>query len=345
MIMVESRFRVANGMESAVRDAFLHRPGLVDDVVGFLGMDVYQAAADGSIFHLVTRWTDQATYDAWHRSDAHRHSHAFIPRGLKLDATFTRLTVLNRLNTAGAMPSAATALGDSSAAVATWLADAGSTYVAVFTADGRGCTLNSALADRLGHPQAPVLLETRDLLANDEADELAARIQRLRAAGHRGVGEVFLLNAVNAHRSPFTLRCRIDVQPGYVLMVGEGTDRDEDRLRDELLQTNNQLAVLARERERQRQALHGANRELARVHAELASAMTTLETSYWHIERIGELLPLCLDCGDVKSAGGSWEPVREFLMANARTPFLSHGYCPPCAARYMATMNGGGVPT
>ena len=39
MIMVESRFRVANGMEDAVRNAFLSRPGFVDGVIGFLGMD------------------------------------------------------------------------------------------------------------------------------------------------------------------------------------------------------------------------------------------------------------------------------------------------------------------
>jgi|GEM_PF-1727920 len=97
MIMVESRFRVANGMEEAVRNTFLDRPGLVDDVTGFLSMEVYAASDDHCVFHLVTRWTDHAAYDVWHRSDAHHRSHAFIPRGVTLDATFTRLTLLERL--------------------------------------------------------------------------------------------------------------------------------------------------------------------------------------------------------------------------------------------------------
>ena len=45
MIMVESRFRVANGMEDAVRNAFLSRPGFVDGVIGFLGIDVQRGYA------------------------------------------------------------------------------------------------------------------------------------------------------------------------------------------------------------------------------------------------------------------------------------------------------------
>ena len=219
MIMVESRFRVANGLESSVHDAFINRPHLVDSAPGFLGMEVYEAADDATIFHLVTRWADQGSYDTWHRGEAHHASHAFMPRGLRLDASYTRLTIL---------------------------------------------------------------------------------------------------------------RC---------IEGGDPVEDDHRRLHDEMTRTNNDLAVLAREREAQRRELHEANVELARVHGELSSALQTLESSHWHIQRIHELLPMCLDCGEVKSGDGTWQSVRDFLMENATSPFLSHGYCPACAARVLASLD------
>ena len=336
MIMVESRFRVANGMEDSVRSAFLNRPGLVDDVTGFLGMEVYSAADDRCVFHLVTRWADHAAYDAWHRSEAHHESHAFMPRGLKLDAAFTRLTELERLEPGAHVPAIVDVLTDAAAALARWLDEGESTYVMLVNAGNDSAVLNRALADRLGVSLAagPVPLST--LCANDEASGLAERIARHRSAGQRGIAEEFLLNLVNASGSPFTLQCRMDTQRGHALIVGECAEGPDDRLRDELLHTNNQLAVLAREREAARQALERARDELAEVNEEQAVTLKALESSYWHIERIHELLPICMDCGEVKSADGSWQHLREFLMANAKNPFLSHGYCPECQARGLA---------
>ncbi|MDB4908192.1 MAG: antibiotic biosynthesis monooxygenase [Gemmatimonadetes bacterium] len=336
MIMVESRFRVANGMADDVRNAFLHRPGLVDDVTGFLGMEVYVASDDHCVFHLVTRWTDAAAYTAWHRSDAHHNSHAFIPRGLKLEAAFTRLTTLERLAPKDHTPTVAEALADAAPAVATWLDQGYGMYVLLVGADGQAIALNRALAERLEVPFPAGSPALTTLLANDEATELSDRIARLRGAGTRGITEAFLLNPVNASGSLFTLHCRMDVQPTYAVILAEGADGADDRLRDELLTTNNLLAVLAREREAARQALEGARSELARVNAEQAATLEALHASYWHIQRIQELLPICMDCGEVKSADGGWQPVREFMTANAMTPFLSHGYCPACAARQLA---------
>ncbi len=50
MILVMSRFRVANDRAEAVREAFLHRPHLVDDVRGFLGMEVFTDSTDPVLF-------------------------------------------------------------------------------------------------------------------------------------------------------------------------------------------------------------------------------------------------------------------------------------------------------
>ena len=72
MVTVISRFRVRNGLEEEVRKAFLNRPRFVEKAAGFCGLEVLTDAADPSLFLLLTRWTDEASFRAWHRSDAHR---------------------------------------------------------------------------------------------------------------------------------------------------------------------------------------------------------------------------------------------------------------------------------
>jgi heme-degrading monooxygenase HmoA len=86
-----SRFRVRNGMEGDVADAFRARPHLVDDAPGFLRMDVLSPAEDPAEFWLVTYWRDEESFRAWHRGHTFRESHAGIPKGLRLDAAATEL--------------------------------------------------------------------------------------------------------------------------------------------------------------------------------------------------------------------------------------------------------------
>lgn len=86
-----SRFRVRNGMEEEVSAAFRERPHLVDGTPGFIRMDVLSPSEDGSEFWLVTYWSDEASFRAWHHSHVYRESHAGIPKGLKLDPSATEL--------------------------------------------------------------------------------------------------------------------------------------------------------------------------------------------------------------------------------------------------------------
>lgn len=79
-----SRFRVANGLDDAVRDAFVARPHLVDSAEGFVRMQVLQGLDDPADFLLITFWRDSECFDRWFRSDAHRASHQGIPKGLKV---------------------------------------------------------------------------------------------------------------------------------------------------------------------------------------------------------------------------------------------------------------------
>jgi heme-degrading monooxygenase HmoA len=86
-----SRFRVANGMEGDVAEAFRARPHFVDDAPGFLRMDVLSPADDTAEFWLVTYWSDEESFRVWHRSHQYRDSHSYIPKGLKLDPSATEL--------------------------------------------------------------------------------------------------------------------------------------------------------------------------------------------------------------------------------------------------------------
>ena len=48
------------------------------------------------------------------------------------------------------------------------------------------------------------------------------------------------------------------------------------------------------------------------------------------LQRRDAVLPICMECGRVKTASGGWQDVARFLEDNVIP--LSHGYCPGCAA-------------
>ncbi|HEY9422625.1 MAG TPA: antibiotic biosynthesis monooxygenase [Thermoanaerobaculia bacterium] len=79
-----SRFTVANGMEAEVRQAFRDRPHLVDDVPGFVRMEVLSPVDDPREIWLLTYWSDERSFQSWHRGHLHHEAHKGIPKGLKL---------------------------------------------------------------------------------------------------------------------------------------------------------------------------------------------------------------------------------------------------------------------
>ncbi|MCM2340784.1 MAG: antibiotic biosynthesis monooxygenase [Rhodoferax sp.] len=78
-------------MDEDVRQAFLQRPHNVDQVPGFIRMEVANPTDNTNDFWLMTWWTDQRAFDDWHHSDAYRESHQGIPKGLKLDPKRTQM--------------------------------------------------------------------------------------------------------------------------------------------------------------------------------------------------------------------------------------------------------------
>ena len=86
-----SKFKVRNGMEAEVADAFRRRPHLVDAAEGFIRMEVVTPTDDDAEFWLLTYWRDEASFRQWHHSHLYRQSHDGIPRGLKLVPEATEL--------------------------------------------------------------------------------------------------------------------------------------------------------------------------------------------------------------------------------------------------------------
>ncbi len=82
--MALSRFVIANGMEDAVHRAFRERPHLVDNAKGFVRMEVLHPRERPEEIWLLTYWTDEQSYRAWHRGHDYHEAHEGIPKGLKL---------------------------------------------------------------------------------------------------------------------------------------------------------------------------------------------------------------------------------------------------------------------
>ncbi|EDM78574.1 GAF domain [Plesiocystis pacifica SIR-1] len=62
--------------------------------------------------------------------------------------------------------------------------------------------------------------------------------------------------------------------------------------------------------------------ELHRVSAELSELLAGIRT-------LGELIPLCVDCGKVRQDNHYWSSLEDFVEARAGSRF-SHGICPSC---------------
>ena len=87
-----SRFVVANGMTPDVKAAFRTRPHLVDGAPGYVRMEVMSPLERPEEIWLLTFWTDEASFRAWHHGHRYRDSHQGIPKGLKLVPGETRMT-------------------------------------------------------------------------------------------------------------------------------------------------------------------------------------------------------------------------------------------------------------
>ena len=244
MILAVSRFRVANGKEEEVSQAFLHRPHLVDDWPGFLGMETFTDTKDRTIFYLVTRWTDAASFRDWHASPAHRESHQWMPPGLRLDPALTKVVELDRLVGAEG-PEPFEMVVDSAQLLTDYLRRTRVVCVIRCALDGTVLFANDAVARYL--QSTPDQLQGRSIftcLTDSDAELL-----RLQIAGEQSTN-LLRMNVCDADGHPMTLACALRITPVDCTIVGEPEFEHEREIHEQLLAVNEELASMARERHR-----------------------------------------------------------------------------------------------
>lgn len=129
------------------------------------------------------------------------------------------------------------------------------------------------------------------------------------------------LNFVGRDQMPYTLCCVFGKTEAGLQIIGEPDRRADEASASQLAALNNELAVLSREHARRGKDLQHANDRLQ-------AALADLETSYWHLRRVQEVLPICMKCGDLKTEEHKWQSVTDYFREHEI--FMSHGYCPEC---------------
>ena len=262
VVTVISRFRVRNGLEEDVRRAFLNRPRLVDKAPGFCGIDVLTDAADPCVFLLLTRWTDEESFRTWHRSDAHRQSHGLMPQGLKLDATFTSLTIGNRVEDHAGIQTVSDALEGQTVELSRWLAASNEVFAFVLSQDG-GIRARNPASDRMFPSHGGKNSGSRiwDYLASSNAHQLR---QWLSDPGDPRAGGL-LLNFVDEQQNPITLEVGLIRCSGAILLLGTQEHRHDAVFQNEIFKLTNELSSMVRESDRKNRELKAANETIARL--------------------------------------------------------------------------------
>ena len=204
MVLVMSKFRVANDKAEEVRIAFLNRPRLVENAPGFLNFEVLTDNEDAACFYLLTRWINLPAYRAWHSGEAHRQSHQGMPPGLKLDPSFTKALTLNPIAGDSADETAPLSEWKSSSLAETLESSQNIPYLQI-TSQGEISECNPATLLQLRLTEVQVIgRKIWDFLTAPDAEWLRTCITTLRG----GQKEKHLLNFVDIKPRPFLLNAQ-----------------------------------------------------------------------------------------------------------------------------------------
>jgi len=262
VVAVISRFRVRNGLEQDVREAFLNRPRLVENAAGFRGLEVLTDAADPSVFLLLTRWTGEESFRAWHSSEGHHRSHELMPRGLKLDSAFTSVTIGNSIEDPAGIRTLSDALEDRTVALSRWLMESDTVFALLLAPDGAIRERN-----RAGHRIfAPDLakntgLSIWDYLVGSDAPHLRRRLSDSSDQCDGGL----LLNLTDGQQNPITLEASLIRCNGAILLIGTEEHKHDANFQSEILKLTNDLSVMMRESARKNRELQKANETIERL--------------------------------------------------------------------------------
>jgi hypothetical protein len=108
-------------------------------------------------------------------------------------------------------------------------------------------------------------------------------------------------------------------------------------LEDELFALNNDLAVVARDRQRLVGQLQRATEELRMAVEARDRALEERERAFWHLRRVSEVFPVCMDCGTIRD-DSEWKQFTQYLVESGVA--VSHGLCPVCEDVRMANLDG-----
>lgn len=199
-----------------------------------------------------------------------------------------------------------------------FIATSSTTECVVAGEDGTVLAANAAFAEHVGG-------SAEEVAGRSIYDHLTApdveRVERWLTGGTPPT-EPVRLNFVGEEGAAYTLRCLVDRTGEGLRLLGEPEAGRDLKASDDLMRLNNELATMAREEVRRQ-------RELERTRRKLEDALDELRKSYWHLQKIQEVLPLCMRCGKVKTDEAHWQTVVEYMQENEI--FLSHGYCPSCS--------------
>jgi diguanylate cyclase (GGDEF)-like protein len=341
VITVISRFRVRNGLEEEVRRAFLDRPGLVEKAAGFCGLNVLTDATDSAVFLLLTRWRDTESFQAWHRSELHHKSHKWIPHGLKLDPSFTSLTVGNHVEDPSRIQSLSNVFESQPVALSQWLMDSDAVFALLLAPDGTIRARNRA-SDRIFPPDPAESFGSSiwDYLVCSDAQHLR---ERLSATAGPDDGCV-LLNLAVGQQNPITLEAGLVRCGNVALLLGTHEYRHDSNFQTEILKLTNDLSVMMRESGQKNRELKAANEtieRLARTDAltGLANRRTLNEAFQREIaraERQADNLSLIMaDLDRFKSINDEYGHITgDQVLAGAATVFGSQLRSYDLAARY-----------
>ncbi len=139
-----------------------------------------------------------------------------------------------------------TAFGvDAAAALAAYLAQTRVVHVVRFGLDGRIQMVNPVMAEHLGLTDA---LPHRSIF--EYLTEPGVALVRQRLTGASKSADPVNLNFCDAGGEPFTLSSHLTVSADGCLLIGEAVYADEQRLQRQLMELNEELAALARDRQR-----------------------------------------------------------------------------------------------
>lgn len=75
----------------------------------------------------------------------------------------------------------------------------------------------------------------------------------------------------------------------------------------------------------------------ALVEQEHQSTLLELTQAKEQLKKITDLLPICSSCKRIRNEEGYWQDVETYISSHSTTVF-THGICPECKERYMATI-------